>query len=72
MVGLLSRGWTNDEIAASLGISVRTIRSHIESALMKLNVPNRTALAREAVLNGIDSLDAIRCVVEVAHPSLLG
>jgi DNA-binding CsgD family transcriptional regulator len=72
VVGLLSRGWTNDEIAASLGISVRTIRSHIESALMKLDVPNRTALAREAVLHGIDSLDAIRCVVEVAHPSLLG
>lgn len=70
VVGLLSRGWTNDEIGESLGISVRTARSHIESALMKLNAPNRTALAREAVLNGIDSLIAIRCADEATRREL--
>lgn len=66
VVGLASRGWTNDDIALSLGVSVRTARSHIESALVKLGVPNRTALAREALLRGLDSLDAIRCAAETA------
>lgn len=70
VVGLLSRGWTNDEIAAALGISVRTGRTHVESALMKLGVPNRTALAREALLRDLDSLDAIRCVAEASRSSL--
>ncbi|AWH92945.1 hypothetical protein A6035_13050 [Dietzia lutea] len=63
VVGLLSRGWTNDTIAEHLGVSVRTVRTHIESALMKLGVPNRTALAREALRRDLDSLDAIRCAV---------
>lgn len=66
VVGLLSRGWTNDGIALALGISVRTARSHIESALTKLGVPNRTALAREALLRDLDSLNAIRCTTEDA------
>lgn len=70
MVGLLSRGWTNDEIAAALGISVRTTRTHVESALMKVGVPNRTALAREALLRDLDSLDAIRCVAQARPRSL--
>lgn len=61
VVGLLSRGWTNDEIATALCVTVRTVRSHIESALMKLDVPNRTALAREALTHGIDSFEAIQC-----------
>lgn len=64
VVGLLSRGWTNDTIAEHLGVSVRTVRTHIESALMKLGVPNRTALAREALRRDLDSLDAIRCAVD--------
>jgi DNA-binding CsgD family transcriptional regulator len=70
VVGLLSRGWTNDEIAAALGISVRTTRTHVESALMKIGVPNRTALGREALLRDLDSLDAIRCVAEASRSSL--
>ncbi|PAY24326.1 helix-turn-helix transcriptional regulator [Dietzia natronolimnaea] len=70
VVGLLSRGWTNDEIAAALGISVRTTRTHVESALMKVGVPNRTALAREALLRDLDSLDAIRCVAQARPRSL--
>ncbi|WP_228548860.1 helix-turn-helix transcriptional regulator [Dietzia sp. SYD-A1] len=70
VVGLLSRGWTNDEIATALGISVRTTRTHVEAALMKLGVPNRTALGREALLRDLDSLDAIRCVAEASHRSL--
>ncbi|WP_254900327.1 helix-turn-helix transcriptional regulator [Rhodococcus sp. 1168] len=70
VVGLASRGWTNDDIALSLGVSVRTARSHIESVLLKLGVPNRTALAREAMLRDLDSLDAIRCVAETAPASV--
>lgn len=69
VVGLLSRGWTNDTIAEHLGVSVRTARTHIESALIKLGVANRTALAREAIRRDLDSLDAIRCAVEVGAAS---
>lgn len=64
VVGLASRGWPNDQIADGLGVSVRTARSHIESALAKLGVSNRTALAREACERGLDSWDAIRCALE--------
>ncbi|WP_308127676.1 helix-turn-helix transcriptional regulator [Gordonia paraffinivorans] len=61
VVGLVSRGWPNDEIANALGISVRTARSHVESALIKVGVSNRTALARAAWERGLDSWDAVRC-----------
>ncbi|WP_228798494.1 response regulator transcription factor [Nocardia cyriacigeorgica] len=58
--GLVARGWSNEQIAEGLGIAVRTVRSHIESLLTKLDCANRTALARTAFEHELDSLDAIR------------
>lgn len=67
VVGLVARGWSNERISEALGISVRTARSHIESALNKIEAPNRTALARAAFEHDLDSFDALRCAAESAR-----
>ncbi|MGW7531233.1 response regulator transcription factor [Amycolatopsis sp. NPDC054798] len=59
VIGLVARGWPNERISAALGIAVRTVRSHVESALVKLDRPNRTALARHALEHDLDSLRAL-------------
>ncbi|MEU3572143.1 LuxR C-terminal-related transcriptional regulator [Kitasatospora sp. NPDC036755] len=59
VVGLVSRGWSNERISLALGIAVRTVRSHVESLLIKLDRPNRTALARTAFERELDTLDAL-------------
>lgn len=61
VVGLVSRGWSNDQIADALGISIRTARSHVEASLGKLGASNRTALARIAFDENLDSADALKC-----------
>ena len=43
---LAARGWTNQEIAAHLGLSPNTIKQHISSALQKLNIKQRKDLKR--------------------------
>ncbi|MDK0524309.1 LuxR C-terminal-related transcriptional regulator [Streptomyces sp. ML-6] len=60
VVGLVARGWPNERISQELGIAVRTVRSHIESSLIKLDCPNRTALARIAFERAFDTLRALR------------
>ncbi|TQK73325.1 MULTISPECIES: LuxR family transcriptional regulator [unclassified Nocardioides] len=60
VVGLVARGWSNEQVSRALGIAVRTVRSHVESAMGKLGCANRTALARSAVENDLDSIDALR------------
>lgn len=40
------RGWTNQEIADDLGVSVNTVRAHVSSMLAKLDLPDRHALGR--------------------------
>ncbi|ATY12558.1 hypothetical protein CU254_20425 [Amycolatopsis sp. AA4] len=59
VVGLVSRGWSNERISSALGITVRTVRSHVESSLVKLDCPNRTALARHALEHDLDTLGAL-------------
>jgi DNA-binding CsgD family transcriptional regulator len=60
VVGLVARGWTNEATAGALGIASRTVRSHIESALLKLDCANRTMLARFSYENEIDTITALR------------
>ena len=43
---LAARGWTNQEIAAHLGLSPNTVKQHISSALQKLNIKQRKDLKR--------------------------
>jgi NarL family two-component system response regulator LiaR len=46
---LMVDGLTNPEIANKLVVSVNTIRHHVRSILMKLDVTNRTAAVRLAI-----------------------
>lgn len=55
VIVLLTSGVTaNDDIPAQLGVSVNTIRSHIQSAMREVGAGDRTQLALWGVRNGID------------------
>lgn len=46
VLNLVARGLRNKDIAATLGISVNTVETHIKSLFRKCSVSNRTSLAR--------------------------
>jgi NarL family two-component system response regulator LiaR len=54
---LVSQGLSNDEIAARLVLSERTVRTHVSHILDKLHLVNRTQMALYALREGIASLD---------------
>ncbi|WP_165974297.1 helix-turn-helix transcriptional regulator [Nonomuraea deserti] len=45
VAGLVARGWTNRKIAETLFLSPRTVDRHLSTAMRKLSVTSRTALA---------------------------
>jgi two-component system NarL family response regulator len=53
---MLSRGFTNKEIAGAFGISRYTVRNHINSINQKLDVCDRTEAASVAMKQGIISV----------------
>ena len=55
---LLAHGLTNDEIAAKLVVSERTVRTHVSNMLAKLHLANRTQAVLYALREGIVDLDA--------------
>lgn len=58
VLSLVSRGLTNQEIAEVLGISERTVRTHVGNILDKLHLANRTQATLYALRTGLASLDA--------------
>jgi DNA-binding NarL/FixJ family response regulator len=54
ILGLLARGRSNREIARSLGVSEKTVKTHVSSVLGKLGVQDRTQAAIYAVRHGLD------------------
>jgi len=52
VLGLLSRGLANKQIAVQLGISEHTVKFHVSSIYARLNVSNRTEAVREGLRNG--------------------
>jgi DNA-binding NarL/FixJ family response regulator len=52
VLGLLSQGLANKQIAAALGISEHTVKFHVSSIYTKLNVTNRTEAVREGLRGG--------------------
>ena len=52
VLGKLSRGLANKQIAAQLGISEHTVKFHVSSIYGKLNVTNRAEAVREGLRNG--------------------
>jgi len=53
IVGLLVHGWTNPRIAAGLVVAERTVATHLEHILAKLDVTTRTAAAVMALRLGL-------------------
>ena len=52
VVDLVVAGLTNQEIAARLYLSERTVESHVRAALMKLGCRNRAELIRQEAAAG--------------------
>lgn len=52
-LGLLVEGRSNKQIATRLGISINGAKRHVANVLAKLNCPNRTLAAAEAVRLGV-------------------
>ncbi|MGZ8822293.1 MAG: response regulator transcription factor [Aeromicrobium sp.] len=52
VISLLADGRSNDEIAVELGITVRTVESHLRRLFARYNVFSRTELAMFAVREG--------------------
>lgn len=55
---LVAKGLTARQIADRLVISHRTVESHVQSTLRKLQLHNRVELARYAIEHGLDADDA--------------
>jgi DNA-binding NarL/FixJ family response regulator len=53
LVGLISRGLTNKEIASQLQLAENTVRNHIHRMLRKLNVSHRLAVVDACRMEGI-------------------
>lgn len=51
----IARGATNQEIAEKLQISKYTVKNHVKNILEKLNLENRTQIARFALENHLES-----------------
>jgi len=49
VVRLVAEGRSNEEIAAKLVVGIATVRTHLNHVYAKLGLPNRAALAAEAV-----------------------
>ncbi|MCY7372711.1 MAG: LuxR C-terminal-related transcriptional regulator [Spirochaetaceae bacterium] len=50
---LVVDGLTGRQIAARLVLSPRTVENHVQHVLRKLGLPNRAALVRYAIENGL-------------------
>ena len=57
----LVAGMTNRQIAAQLGISERTVQSHMGTAMRKTNKTSRTQLAVSAVRCGLVEVEHCGC-----------
>ncbi|MBD1851818.1 helix-turn-helix transcriptional regulator [Leptolyngbya sp. FACHB-711] len=61
IVELVAAGLTNQEIAAKLDISKRTVDNHISNILTKTATGNRVALVRWALQWGKVCIDEVNC-----------
>ncbi len=56
---LMARGYSNQEIADLMGVSLETVRSHVKSILQKLDQPNRTRAVLFALRSGLVALEDV-------------
>jgi DNA-binding NarL/FixJ family response regulator len=50
---LLAEGLTNQQVGARLGLSARTVKTHVQNLLVKLDVPDRTGAVARAFRLGL-------------------
>jgi len=55
ILDLVARGWSNQQIAAQLGLSIKTIRNHVSSVFTKIQVVDRAQAIVKAREAGIGS-----------------
>ncbi|OPH09837.1 helix-turn-helix domain-containing protein [Cylindrospermopsis raciborskii] len=67
IIDLVAAGLTNQEIAAKLEISKRTVDNHISNILTKTRTDNRVALVRWALQWGKVCLNDINCCTLPNH-----
>jgi NarL family two-component system response regulator LiaR len=60
VIKLVAQGNSNQEIAQSLVISEKTVKTHISNILSKLQLVDRTQLAIYAIKKGLTDQDSIR------------
>jgi DNA-binding NarL/FixJ family response regulator len=53
VVRLIAEGYTNQQIADLLFISIKTVQSHRENVLQKLSIRDRVGLTRYAIRSGL-------------------
>lgn len=53
VLGLIARGLRNQDIAVELGLTINTIKVHVQSVLIKLSANDRTEAAVMAIKRGI-------------------
>lgn len=53
----LAFGLSNREISSSMGISLETVKEHVQNVLRKLKLKDRTAAAIWAIRNGLPKMD---------------
>lgn len=57
VLGLIVKGWSNKEIAASLSLAETTIKIHVSAILCKLHVDDRTQATTAAIQRGLVHLE---------------
>jgi DNA-binding NarL/FixJ family response regulator len=55
----IARGYMYKEVAASLGISVKTVEAHVSAVLRKLQLSSRHELSRWAAQRRLVDLDGV-------------
>ncbi len=53
---LMANGYTNEEIALELGVSIETVKSHVKKMLARMNARNRCHLVTVGFLTGLLSI----------------
>ncbi|UMZ75040.1 response regulator [Natranaerofaba carboxydovora] len=56
ILGLLAKGYSNNDLSEELGISEKTVKNHVSSILRKLDVSDRTQAVVTAFKNGLVEL----------------
>ena len=57
MLQLITKGHTNKNVAARLCVSVKTVSTHRQNIMNKLNIHNAVGLVKYAIRQGMTPLD---------------